>query len=94
MELKQTSQFKRDLKRYKHNQALIEELKAILYSLRDNGKVPESCLPHPLRGDYKDCMECHVKDYFLLIWIDKTLPIIKLVRLGSHSELYGKGRKK
>ena len=93
MELKQTTQFKRDLKRYKHAHDLLEELKNVLKELRDNGKVPEEYLPHPLHGDYKDCMECHVLGDFLLIWIDKTKPIIKLVRLGSHSELYGKGRK-
>jgi len=27
-------------------------------------------------------------NHFLLIWFDKTKPVIKLLRLGSHSELY------
>ena len=27
-------------------------------------------------------------DMNLLIWFDKTKPVIKLLRLGSHSELY------
>lgn len=49
MELKLTTQFKKDLKRCKHNEDLI--------------------------------------------WIDKMKPLIKLLRLGSHSELYGKWRK-
>ena len=43
-----------------------------------------------LHGDYKGCMECHIQGDFLLIWIDNVNDIIKLVRLGSHSELFGK----
>lgn len=31
---------------------------------------------------------------FLLIWIDQTTNDIDLVRLGSHSELFGKGVKR
>ena len=33
-------------------------------------------------------MECHVQNDFLLIWIDAASHQIKLVRLGSHSELF------
>lgn len=33
-------------------------------------------------------MECHVKNDLLLIWLDETENIIKLVRLGTHSELF------
>lgn len=94
MILKQTSQFKKDLKRYKHSADLLEELKEVLRQLQKEAKVSEIYLPHPLHGDYKDCMECHVLDDSLLIWIDKTKSVIKLLRLGSHSELYGKGRKR
>ena len=31
---------------------------------------------------------------FLLIWIDELTDEIDLVRLGSHSELFGKGTKR
>lgn len=47
-----------------------------------------------LTGDYAGCMECHIETYFLLIWIDPVSDEIDLVRLGSHSELYGKGKKR
>ena len=33
-------------------------------------------------------MECHIGSDFLLIWIDEKEDVIKLVRLGSHSELF------
>ena len=29
-----------------------------------------------------------------MIWFDKNNNVIELVRLGSHSELFGKGRKR
>lgn len=39
-------------------------------------------------------MECHVGEDYLLIWYDNDDNVIKLVRLGSHSELFGKGKKR
>ena len=88
MTLKLTGQFKKDLKKYKHATDLLEELEKVLKELQRNGVVSKEHNPHPLIGNYKDCMECHVKSNFLLIWFDKTKPVIKLLRLGSHSELY------
>ena len=41
-------------------------------------------------GDYAGCMECHVQGDFLLVWIDEEEDTVYLVRLGSHSELFGK----
>ena len=88
MTLKLTGQFKKDLKKYKHATDLLEELEKVLKELQRNGVVSKEHNPHPLIGNYKDCMECHVKSDFLLIWFDKTKPVIRLLRLGSHSELY------
>lgn len=34
-------------------------------------------------------MECHIENDFLLIWLDLDSDEISLVRLGSHSELFG-----
>lgn len=47
-----------------------------------------------LINDYSGCMECHIQGDFLLIWIDHITDEIDLVRLGSHSELFGKGLKR
>lgn len=33
-------------------------------------------------------MECHIESDTLLIWLDETENVIKLIRLGSHSELF------
>lgn len=88
MELKTTTQFKKDLKRYKHDEEKLEELKVVLAHLEYDGNVPAKYSPHLLTGNYKGCMECHVKGDFLLIWMDTSQNIIKLLRLGSHSEVF------
>lgn len=86
--LKQTSQFKKDLKKIQNNPKKIESLKTVLGLLRDTGTVPKEYNPHLLTGNYKGYMECHVENDFLLIWLDENEDLIKLVRLGSHSELF------
>ncbi len=86
--LKITSQFKKDLKRYKHNTSLIDKLELILNKLENGEEIPKENRPHPLTGNYSGHMECHIGSYTLLIWWDKEKGIIKLVRLGSHSELF------
>ena len=86
--LKMTGQFKKDLKRIQNNPKKIEHLKTDLLILQETGTLPEEYNPHKLIGDYKGFMECHVENDFLLIWYDQEENIIKLVRLGSHSELF------
>ena len=63
-------------------------LQDVLSHLHETGNVPEEYKPHPLTGNYKGALECHIENDFLLIWIDETEQTIKLVRLGSHSELF------
>ena len=48
--------------------------------------------PHPLKGNYKGYLECHIESDLLIIWveIDDDTKEIYLARLGSHSELFGK----
>lgn len=87
-ELVLSSRFKKDLKRYQNQPAKVSALKSVLEQLRDKGTVDASLKPHSLTGEYKDCMECHIQSDFLLIWIDTAKLQIKLVRLGSHSDLF------
>lgn len=87
-QLKQTSQFKKDLKRIQNNPRKIEKLEIVLKHLRDTGTVPQKHKPHLLIGNYKGCMECHIERDYLLIWMNEDEDIIKLLRLGSHSELF------
>ena len=88
--LKHTTQFKKDLKRIQNKPKKIAALEKALYLLRETGTVPPEYRPHFLKGNYRGCMECHIQGDFLLIWIDKSDNVIKLIRLGSHSELFKK----
>lgn len=92
--LKQTSQYKRDLKRIRNNPKKAAALLEVLRMLEREDPIPESYLPHMLTGDYAGHMECHIQGDFLLIWFDPLTQQIDLVRLGSHSELFGKNKRR
>lgn len=87
-ELKISKQFKKDLKRYQNKPEQIAQLKKVLAMLKESGIVPKEYKPHMLIGEYKGYMECHIENDTLLIWLDETENLIKLIRLGSHSELF------
>ncbi len=90
MILRLGTKFKKDLKRYQHKPSKAKALQTVLKHLKQSGTVPAEYKPHVLSGKFKGYMECHIEDDFLLIWIDETTNTIKLVRLGSHHELFGK----
>ena len=83
-----TSQFKKDLKRIKNDKNKLIHLKEVLGLLEQFGVLPEKYKPHKLLGKYEDFMECHIENDLLLIWLDDNNKIIKLIRLGKHSELF------
>ena len=86
--IKLTTQFKKDLKRYKHHQSTIEALEAVLGFLARGEQLPPHYRPHLLTGNYRGHMECHVENDSLLIWYDADTDTVTLVRFGSHSELF------
>lgn len=87
-ELKATSQFKKDLKRYQNQPKKIEKLKVVLGYLQQGTFIPQEYKPHRLLGNFKDYMECHIESDTLLIWFDENTNVVKLIRLGTHSELF------
>ncbi len=87
-ELKITRQFKKDLKKYQNRADRIASLSIVLQMLQETGTVTREHKPHLLAGEYNGFMECHVENDLLLIWLDETENLIKLVRLGTHSELF------
>lgn len=86
--IKLTSQFEKDLKRYKYKIEIIDKLEVLLKLLVNGQPIPAENKPHILTVNYRGYMECHVESDTLLIWWDKEEGIIKLVRFGSHSELF------
>ena len=84
-----STKFKKDYKRYRNNLPKLKKLYSLLEYLQNTGRVPIEYRPHKLHGAYEGSMECHIEDDFLLIWIDETTNTIKLLRLGTHHELFG-----
>jgi len=83
-----STQFKKDLKRYRNESKKMEKLYSVLQMLENEEELPPELKAHRLTGDYKYCLECHIEGDFLLIWYDDESDIIDLLRLGSHSELF------
>ena len=83
-----STQFKKDFKKYQNDSKKLRQLYSVLQLLAKGEPVPRSMRPHKLTGNYAGCMECHVGSDFLLIWMDETTMIVRLLRLGKHSELF------
>lgn len=86
--IKLSGQYKKDFKRYRHQTEKVRKLFNIVRMLEYEIEIPAEYKPHKLTGNYKDCMECHVENDFLLIWFDPNSNDVELLRLGSHSELF------
>lgn len=86
--LVKSSQFKKDFKKYKNQTTKLKKLFYILELLQQDINIPIEFKPHKLKGQYDGYLECHIENDFLLIWINQDLDLIRLERLGSHSELF------
>lgn len=84
-----TTKFRKNSKQYKHDAGKMKSLLTVIKHLEQLGHVPIEKRPHKLHGIYEGCMECHVENDFLLIWIDDKTDTIWLERLGTHHELFG-----
>jgi mRNA interferase YafQ len=89
-EIERTSRFKRDYKREakgRHRSTLDESLVTVLQSLAADTPLPERYRDHPLTGDWSGYRDCHVKPDLVLIYEKPDADTLRLIRLGSHSEL-------
>lgn len=90
LDLKFTSQFKKDMKRLRRQGASIEKIDAVIKTLREEGPLPERMRDHALGGNYRGHRECHIEPDWLLIYrIDEGELVLTAVRTGSHSDLFG-----
>lgn len=88
--IERTEAFKKDYQRAvatpKHRD-LPNLLPAVIALLATDTLLPEKYVDHPLRGEWKDFRDCHVKPDLVLIYRKPGSDTLQLVRLGSHSEL-------
>ena len=87
LEVKNSVKFKKDLKKFKHQQAIVEELNEVLKLLSNQLPLTKKYCDHFLTGPWTGRRECHIKPDILLIYMtDETT--LYLERIGSHSELF------
>ena len=88
-EIRFTAQFKKDWKRAKKQGKNMEKLLAVIEQLANGEPLEEKYRDHDLSGNYKGCRECHVEPDWLLIYeINHGVLVLRLYRVGSHSELF------
>ncbi len=82
-----TNQFKKDLKKLDKQNKDLQLLKDVKDLLVDEVKLPLKYKNHPLIGNYAGHCELHIQPDWLLIYKIKG-ETLRLVRTGSHSELF------
>ena len=85
-----TTQFKRDFKRESKGQyrtTLDDDLFPVVEHLANDQILENTYRDHSLSGNWKDHRDCHIKPDLVLIYQKPDIKTIRLVRLGSHSEL-------
>lgn len=90
--IERATAFKRDYKREAkgpHRSTLDEVLRPVLLSLITDQPLEPKHHDHDLIGDWSGYRECHIKPDLLLIYRKLGVDLLRLARLGSHSELFG-----
>jgi mRNA interferase YafQ len=86
-----TGQFKKDYKLAVKRGCKPENIQEIITMLVNEQPLPDQCRDHALVNsrNYKDMRECHIEPDWLLIYkiVQENL-ILKLIRTGSHSDLF------
>ena len=87
MNIKYTSQFKKDYKKVQKQNKDINKLRSVIEKLSSGQQLSEKFLDHPLSGEWKQYRECHISPDWLLIYkIDDEYLV--LARTGSHADLF------
>lgn len=90
--IERSGAFKRDYKREskgQHRVGLDEALVSILTFLVSDKPLKPYQRDHDLIGNWSGYRECHIKPDLLLIYRKPDNDTLQLVRLGSHSLLFG-----
>ena len=84
-----TNQFKKDYKSAIKRHLDIDLLDDIIRKLASSEQLPEKNRDHALTGNWVGYRECHIQPDWLLVYkvLQETL-ILKLIRTGTHSDLF------
>ena len=88
-ELILTGKFKKSLKLAKKRGLDLKLLDKVITMLQNDIPLEEKYRDHELKGKYQGFRECHIQPDWLLVYkIERDALILKLIRTGSHSDLF------
>lgn len=87
LQIIRSNQFKKDYKKAIKQGKDIELLKEVITKLLNKEKLDKKYNDHKLGGKLKGCRDCHIESDFVLIY-QTTDEVLKLIRIGPHSELF------
>ena len=88
LKIKQTSQFKKDLKAAIKQNCDLELLSKVIDTLAAEKPLPAKHRDHQLSGNLKQFRECHITpDWIMIYQIKADVLVLSLARLGSHAKL-------
>jgi mRNA interferase YafQ len=90
--IERSTAFKRDYKREMkgvHRLVLEVSIRSLLIILIEDKQPGPRYRDHELSGNWAGYRECHLKPDLLLIYQKSTSDVLRLARLGSHSEIFG-----
>jgi mRNA interferase YafQ len=87
--LQAKTKFRRDLKKVQRRNWDLRLLAQATDLLIAEGKLPQHYSPHCLAGDFKGCMDAHIKpDWVLIYEIVEAEKVVVLHRTGSHQDVF------
>ena len=87
MILSQTKSFLKDSKKLRMSDKHFTRFVQYLSLLSQSEDLPAEAKDHPLKGEWDDFREFHVSGDLLVIYQAED-DVIKLVRIGTHSQLF------
>jgi mRNA interferase YafQ len=88
--IERSSQFKRDYPRERasgRRPALDDDLAVLVALLASDASMPARYVDHALSGNLRGLRDCHLYPDLVLLYEKPNPQDLRLVRLGSHSEL-------
>ena len=85
-----TSRFRKDVKLAKKQHKDLDAMYQIIEKLANGERLDEKFRDHDLSGNYAGCRECHIEpDWIMIYEIIENVLVLSLIRIGSHSDLFG-----
>ncbi len=84
-----TTRFKKEYQRHIAGTPLEPEFAGLVRLLLGGVALPAGYRDHPLKGCPSGFRDCHLRGDMVVIY-QATTDLVKFVRIGSHSELFGR----